>query len=257
MTKISNSDLQIIAAAKQALENESIAMRISKIASMPVDGLLGLLPDAARKDITEWANASLEKATQWAMVTTGTKSSPFLREDWMHKIAVVVSGAGGGFGGIASTAAELPVSTMLMLRSIGCVAEEEGHDITDRKIRLGCVSVLAMGADPEKVDKDELGYWIARKAMAGMVTQAAEWSGRGSVPALAKFIVEVAKKFGVVVSAKAAAQLAPLAGSLGGAGINYLFLDHYQAVAHAHFAIERLCLKYGEAAVRAAYRTAT
>jgi hypothetical protein len=43
---------------------------------------------------------------------------------------------------------------------------------------------------------------------------------------------------------------------VAGLGINNLFLNHYQSVAHALFAIERLCLEYGEAAVRTAYNQA-
>jgi hypothetical protein len=257
MNKISSSDLDIIRTAKQVLETESIAMRISRIAGQPIDALRKYLPSGFDKELTKWVNLSLQQGCEWAMATTGTRHSPILREDWFHKAAVLCTGFAGGFGGLGSTAIELPVSTMLMLRSIGCIAEEEGHDASTRKIRLACVSVLAMGADPEKVDKDELGYWIARKTVAGLVTQAAEWTGRGSVPAMAKFIVEIAKRFGIAVSTKAVAQMAPFAGAIAGVGINHFFLDHYQAVAHAHFAIERLCLEYGEAAVRAAYRVAT
>jgi hypothetical protein len=256
MNNISSSDLELIKSAKQVLENESVAMRISRKFGEPVEALRKFLPQGADKKLSQVVNVSLEKGCKWAMATTGTKQSPILREDWAHKFAVLATGFGGGFGGLATTAVELPVSTMLMLRSIGCIAEEEGHDIRDRKVRLGCISVLALGADPEKVDKDELGYWIARKTMAGLVTQAAEWSGRGSVPAMAKFIVEIAKKFGIAITAKAAAQIAPFAGGLTGAGINHFFLEHYQSVAHAHFAVERLCLKYGEAAVREAYKKA-
>ena len=256
MKKITHSDLQIIINAKQVLESESIAQRISQVASKPIQGLMGMLPDSAGKSIGKWVNISLEQATDWAMATTGSKEAPIFREDWMHKVTVGLSGFLGGVGGLASTLVELPVSTMLMLRSIGCIAETEGHDMASRKTRLSCVSILAMGADPEKTQNDELGYWMARKAMAGLVTQAAEWSGRGSVPALAKFVIEVGKKFGVAVSAKAAAQAAPFLGGVAGVAINEAFLDHYQSVAHAHFGMERLCLKYGEVAVKSAYARA-
>ena len=199
-------------------------------------------------------NFTLDRASTWAMTTTGSRSAPILRDDWIHKFAVVLTGAGGGLLGLKSTLAELPVSTMIMLRSIGCIAEEEGHNANDPKVRMACVGVLAMGADPNKVETDELGYRVARKSVAGLITQAAEWNGRGSVPVLTKLVIEVGKKFGLTISAKVAVQIAPGIGAATGAAINHFFLEHYQAIAHAHFALERLCLKYGEASVRAVYQ---
>lgn len=253
MKTITPSDLEIITNAKAALESDSIAMRISKVVGAPVDAILNQLPDSVQSTISKAVNASLTKATEWAFLTTGSKESPIFREDCMHKGAVLVSGAVGGFGGIATVAWELPTSTMLMLRSIGCIAEGEGMNMGDPKTRLACVSVLAMGADPKNVQADELGYWVTRKAMAGLVTQAVEWNGKGAVPPLAKFITKTAAQFGVVISEKIAVQIAPAVGAFTGAAINHFFLDHYQSVAHAHFAIERLCLKYGEKTVKTAY----
>lgn len=253
MSNISSSDLEIIKNAKQVLETDSIAQRISAIASQPLDELMGNLPAEIRNEITKWVNVSLQEASGWAMATTGTRKEPILRDDWFHRLAVIATGVWGGFGGIASTVAELPISTMLMLRSIGCIAEEEGHNASSAKIRLGCIAVLSMGSDPKTVKGDELGYWVAKNAVGALVTQAAEWGGKGTVPVLARFLVEVGKKFGLVISAKVAAQAAPVAGALAGATINHFFLEHYQAVAHAHFGLDRLCLQYGEAAVKDAY----
>jgi len=254
--KITEKDLATIKEAKIALESESLAMRMSQIAGMPLDALVKRLPKGAGDQISKVVNTSLRKATGWAFATTGTKKAPLLREDWIHKVGVLVSGAAGGTGGLASTVVELPFSTMIMLRSIGCIAEEEGLNMSDPKTRLGCVSVLAMGADPKKVDADEMGYWVTRKAMAGLVTQAAEWTGKGTAPQLAAFVVEIGKRFGVVITEKMAAQLAPIIGAFTGAALNHLFLDHYQKVAHAHFSIERLCLCYGEKLVKQAYARA-
>lgn len=254
MKTITPSDREIIAQAKNALETESIAMRISKVVGKPVDALMKQLPDQWQGQISEVVNASLIKATEWAFLTTGNKERPFLRADWMHKGAVIASGAVGGLGGLATVAWELPTSTMLMLRSIGCIAEQEGLNMGDPKTRLGCVAVLAMGADPEKVQADEISYWVTRKAMAGLVTQAVEWNGKGAVPPLAKFITKTAARFGVVVSEKIAVQFAPAVGAFTGATINHLFLEHYQNVAHAHFGIERLCGIYGQKAVQEVYK---
>ena len=50
---------------------------------------------------------------------------------------------------------------------------------------------------------------------------------------------------------KAAAQLVPLIGAIGGATINAIFIDHFQSVARGHFAVRRLERRHGADAVRA------
>jgi EcsC protein family len=58
---------------------------------------------------------------------------------------------------------------------------------------------------------------------------------------------------GVVVTQKIAAQAVPVIGALGGAAVNYAFIDHFQEVARAHFVVRWLERRYGKDAVRAAY----
>jgi hypothetical protein len=45
----------------------------------------------------------------------------------------------------------------------------------------------------------------------------------------------------------------PVIGALGGAAVNYAFIDHFQEVARAHFVVRRLERRYGKSAVRDAY----
>jgi EcsC protein family len=72
-------------------------------------------------------------------------------------------------------------------------------------------------------------------------------------PVLVRFIAQVASRFGVVVTQKLAAQAVPVIGAVGGAAVNYAFIDHFQEVARAHFIVRRLERRYGKDAVRAAY----
>ena len=69
--------------------------------------------------------------------------------------------------------------------------------------------------------------------LAKSVTQAARFiAERGVVeeggPILVRFITQVASRFGVVVTQKAAAQAVPVIGALGGAAVNYAFIEHFQ-----------------------------
>ena len=45
----------------------------------------------------------------------------------------------------------------------------------------------------------------------------------------------------------------PLIGALGGAAVNYAFIDHFQEIARGHFTVRRLERRYGKDAVRTAY----
>jgi hypothetical protein len=80
---------------------------------------------------------------------------------------------------------------------------------------------------------------------------------RGGVPegapVLVRLIAQIASRFGVVVTQKLAAQAVPFIGALGGAAVNYAFIDHFQEVARAHFVVRRLERRYGKDAVRAVY----
>jgi hypothetical protein len=72
-------------------------------------------------------------------------------------------------------------------------------------------------------------------------------------PILVRFIAQIASRFGVVVTQKLAAQAVPLSGALGGAAVNYAFIDHFHDVARAHFVVRRLERRYGKDTVREAY----
>jgi hypothetical protein len=64
-------------------------------------------------------------------------------------------------------------------------------------------------------------------------------SDRGA-PAIVRLIAQIASRFSLVVSEKAAAQAVPLVGAFGGAIINTLFIDHFQNMGKGHFIVRRL-----------------
>lgn len=94
--------------------------------------------------------------------------------------------------------------------------------------------------------------------LATSVNEAARFiAERGVVeegaPALVRLIAQISARFGVVVTQKAAAQAIPVIGALGGAAINYAFVEHFQTIARGHFTVRRLERFYGEELVRATY----
>jgi hypothetical protein len=55
------------------------------------------------------------------------------------------------------------------------------------------------------------------------------------------------------VTQKVAAQALPVFGALGGAAVNYAFIEHFQDVARGHFTVRRLERIYGKSLVRMEY----
>jgi hypothetical protein len=45
----------------------------------------------------------------------------------------------------------------------------------------------------------------------------------------------------------------PVIGALGGASVNFLFMNHFQRIAHGHFTVRRLERRYGADVVRRYY----
>ena len=81
--------------------------------------------------------------------------------------------------------------------------------------------------------------------LAKTVTQAARFVAERGVmkegaPILLKFVTQVAARFGMVVTQKVAAQALPVVGALGGAAVNYAFIEHFQDVARGHFTVRGL-----------------
>jgi len=53
-------------------------------------------------------------------------------------------------------------------------------------------------------------------------------------------MANLASRFGVFVTDKIAAEMIPILGAIGGASINLLFIDHFQAAARGHLIVRRL-----------------
>ncbi len=171
---------------------------------------------------------------------------------------MVGSGFGAGAFGLPALAVELPLSTTVMLRSIADIARSEGEPLRQVEARLACLEVFALGGPSAGDDAGESGYFVIRTALARAVSEASAYAAeRGLViegaPALVRFVAQVASRFGVVVSEKAAAQAVPVLGALGGAAINAAFMNHFQDMARGHFIVRRLERTHGQEAVRRAY----
>ncbi|HET7754042.1 MAG TPA: EcsC family protein [Anaeromyxobacteraceae bacterium] len=258
------ADLDALRRAKAILENPGLAIRIADRVGAPIDALVQRLPSTAQTAIATGTKKALSKSLDYALRTLdpADRAAP---SNWLHRGAVVASGAAGGALGLPGLVLELPFSLTMMLRSIADHARAQGEDLSQIASRLECLTVFAYGSPSPGDDAADSAYFAARAVLARSVSQAAEFvAGRGiagtvgekSAPALAQLIARVAQRLGVAVTDKAAAQLVPIAGAAGGAAINALFMNHYQDVAWAHFTVRRLERAHGLDAVRLAYERA-
>ncbi len=245
-------DLADLRWAYRYLENPSFAAKLSSLIGVPMEQAVGMLPEKWRKVVQSATESSLRRITETAIrsLPPSYEGEP---KDRLHKLLAGGSGALGGFFGAMGLAAELPITTGLMLRSIADVARCQGENLDSLEARMACVEVFALGGRTHDDDATESGYYGLRLALSMQLTNVIKSGGGFGVPAASNFLRSVAARYGVVVSNKAAAQLVPVAGAVTGAALNVLFLDHFQDVARGHFTIRRLERKYGSGPVQAAF----
>ncbi|TVO36971.1 EcsC family protein [Vibrio algivorus] len=257
MQTLTSEDKQQLQSAKQLLENPGLAAKMSNAIGSPIEQGLKLLPKSWNSTINEVTQKALLKASDAAIYTMKSTSTG-LASNRMHKLSVAVTGGVGGFFGVAGIAVELPISTTIMLRSIADIARAEGESVSNLETKLACLEVFALGGKSKQDDGAESGYYAVRTALAKSVLDASEFLAKKTItdqgsPILVKFTAEIAKRFGIQVTEKAAAQAVPAIGAAGGAIINTIFIGHYQDMATGHFIIRRLEKTYGKDFVQQEY----
>lgn len=285
---LSNADYIALEKAVLLLENPGLVARCSSVLASPIEWTIDALPEGVKKQIGKAAEAAISGALALAIKTMSIDepdSDTQQSSDWWHMGLAAASGGIGGFFGVTALLVELPVSTTLMLRSIADIARSEGADLTRIETQLECVSIFAYGGDSSSDDGAQLGYYIAREAMAKMVANAvahcnqvvaaeaaklaavastkaaraaakelAEKVARMQAPLLVEFVNKVAARYSVSISESAMAKAAPVIGSIFGAAINSAFMAHFQDMARGHFSCMRMERIYGKDLIREEYR---
>jgi hypothetical protein len=253
--QLSGADIEALRAAVAALERQSFAGRIARIAGRHMGFAGAPLPPQFRAMATLAAERALSAALNVAL--TSLEGAPQRDTTRLHRRLAAVAGGVGGAVGLASLPIELPVSTTIMLRSIADIARNEGENLRHPDTGLACLEVFALGEHPED-NVLEGGYLAVRSLLAKSVTDATRFvAARGvakeGAPALVRLVSQFAARFGVVVSQKAAAQAVPIIGAVSGAAINLAFTEHFQTLARGHFVMRRLERIYNPVLVRAEY----
>lgn len=253
---IGGEDLAALGRAVKALEHQTFAMRIANTIGRQLGTIAHLIPGPVRGLVDKAAEKAIAAALDVAVGSLARTAPRDTRR--LHKAAAAVSGAAGGLFGMSSLPVELPLSTIIILRSIADIARQSGEDIADPATALACLEVFALGAHERDDTFVESGYFAVRGVLAKAVSEAAKFVAQNTAveagsPVLVRLISQIGTRFGLVVSQKVAAQAVPILGAAGGAAVNYAFAEHFQSLASAHFVVRRLERTYGKDTVRAEY----
>ena len=227
-------------AMRQRKANGMLMTAINFVGGQVEDGLK-MLPAGAKSQIDEVARAALRQSYDLASKSR-TGMGQTIGSDRLHKMMGALSGAIGGFGGLPTALAELPVATTLIFRAVHHVAAEHGEDPEAVETRIECLAVFGAGGPGGVDDGIDTAFIGARLSLSGAAVNG--------------LISKVAPKFAAMLSQKLATQAVPLLGAAAGAGTNYAFVDYYVAMAHVHFGLRRLARIHGDAAVSDAFHAA-
>lgn len=238
--------------AYRRLEHPSLAIWLSSMLGAPLEQSLALLPPPWQRRVRQTAERSIARTLDVAVRSLDARPSGGSAAP-LHRAVVALSGAASGFVGPLGLLADLPLTTTLMLRQIAAIAREHGEDLGALEARLACMQVFALGGRTRADDAAETGYYGLRVAVGAHFPGA--WHGHTvHLPYAIELVRQIAARFGVVVSQHAAVRLIPIAGALGGASLNVLFMRHFESVARGHFVVRRLERRHGAERVRLAYR---
>lgn len=202
-----------------------VGIQVLNLLGGQTDTLLEHLPEPVRAGLEEGA----ERALKIAMTAAhGSRRVVPDQAGWLNTAAATAMGAAGGFGGLPTALAELPVTTTVLLRAIQGVAVSYGFDPDAENVQFDCIQVFAAAGPLESDDGADLGFLSARVALSS-----------GAVQGL---IARVAPRLAAVLGQKLAAQAVPILGAVAGAATNYAYTSYYQEIAHVHFGLRKLAI---------------
>jgi EcsC protein family len=242
------------------LENPNFAAGLAEYAGQPVDKLLGMMPRSASAQFNRAVELAMFNCLKLAIrsIDPGKTRPPSVGAT---SLLAGVSGGVSGFFGIAALAVELPVTTTLMLRAIADLARHNGEDLSTLEARLACVEVFGL-TNASSRKRLDVGYYASRALLTRLTQDASALllergvANAASTTVVSSFVTEIASRFGLVASERAAASALPVIGAVGGATVNVIFMNHFQRLAHGHFTIRRLERHYGSAVVHRRYEAA-
>jgi hypothetical protein len=271
---ISKEDIEAIKNAKSSMEHIGFAMQGLNSIGGAIETGINRIPEKQRLWLQQIVNktlVALVKANLKTMQKGGNFKNPSNKS---YKALVSATGAASGFFGsttgvgTAIFASELALSTKFIMRSIMDIARSEGEDVYNMETQMACLQVFALGGTSASDDDLETSYYTTRIAMSTTLKGASSYISKNGIQGLSQVLVMsvnpfvkaigiIASRFTIQVSEKFIAQSIPIIGAAGGGTINFMFINHFQKMAKAHFTLRRLERKYSEETIKNVYNKST
>ena len=255
---VSARDLASLRRAAGLLEQPTFAAKVADLIGRPFIHALAMLPRIADRQLARVIEAAILKCLSIAIGSLdGTP--PNLPSRWVPRVTTGLAGGLGGVFGALALPIELPFTTTLMLQSIADIARHYGEDLARPEARLACLEVFALG-DRRSGKRGDMGYYATRSVLAKLTAELTAYiiqrrTVDATSPVALRLVNEIAGRFGIAVSERAAASALPIIGAVGGATVNVMFMGHFQQIAEGHFTIRRLERRYGRELVENLYRS--
>lgn len=257
---LSAKDLATLTKAKRQMEEIGWTMKGLNSLGNIIQSKVDLLPQKQQKWLQKVSYEVLLRVVKANLFSMKKEQKPTAPLNKTYKALVTSSGVLGGVFGIAAFAADLTLTTKLMMRSIMDIARSEGENLLELDTQLACLQVFALGGKSKHDDTLETAYYATKISLDSSVKAATKGVGKvagsllqGSTNPFLQALGIIASRFSIQVSEKFVAQAVPILGAAGGGAINLAFIHHFQNMAQAHFAIRRLERVYGELLVKRAY----
>lgn len=146
-----------------------LGMKAVSFVGGQADSLLDRLPEGIRGQLDAATGQALIMANDAAWLSRNGLDLNVTgdRADWINRLAITAMGAAGGFGGIPTALAELPVTTTVLLRAIQGIAAEEGFDTDDPKVRMQAIQVFGAAGPMAKSQTTDTAFLTARLSLTG------------------------------------------------------------------------------------------
>ena len=270
---ISPEDKDALVQAKSDMHNLSWAIRnVNKVGNTVETGVK-FVPEKILLKVQKMTESVLIKIVK-ANLLTIQKHKTFKKPS-KNTYKGIVTGTGvisGFFGsstgfGTAIFASEVTLTTKFLMRTIMDIARSEGEDIYTLEGQMACLQVFALGGGSKNDDDLEASYYTTRLALNSTINNVSASGIKITLDSLAKgagvlgsnaignFLSKIATRLSLLISEKFLAQAVPVIGAIGGGGLNYVFVNHFQKMATAHFTIRRLERKYGEAEIKSVFQS--
>jgi hypothetical protein len=236
-------DRVLLKHAASLLEQRTFAVKVADLIGRPLVHALGMLPGVADRQLASAVEAAIFKCLTIA-IDSLEGTPPTLPSRWVPRLMTGLAGGLGGLFGAFALPIELPFTTTLMLQSIADIARHYGEDLARPEARLACLEVFALG-DPRSGKRADIGYYATRSVLAKLTAELTASIVQlravdATSPVAMRLVHEIAGRFGLALSERAAASAVPIVGAVGGATVNVMFMGHFQQIAEGHFTIRRL-----------------